>query len=172
MGLDITAYRGVQLLETVEDAEAWEDNYYMVDGKPETTYFYHEYLTDNPFADRAEGLTPGGVYTYQNKFDFGAGSYSGYNLWREQLCEAVFGFKPEIIWKNPTPFINAPFYYLINFSDCDGIINSELSARLAKDFADWQKTADAHSDEWFRTKYADWRKAAEIAADNGFIKFH
>ena len=68
-----------------------------------------------------------------------------------------------------------PFFELIHFSDCEGIIGPKISAKLAKDFADNQAKADVYRvDEasWFREKYSDWRRAFEMAADNGAVEFH
>lgn len=55
---------------------------------------------------------------------------------------------------------------------CEGVIGSSVSAKLAKDFADFQKDADAHEDRNFREKYAEWRKEFEMAADDGAVSFH
>lgn len=65
-----------------------------------------------------------------------------------------------------------PFWELINFSDCEGVLGPATSAKLAGDFATWQEKADQHPDEAFRVLYARWRKACEMAADGGALVFH
>lgn len=65
-----------------------------------------------------------------------------------------------------------PFWELISFSDCDGIIGPLVSAKLAQDFGDFQPAADDHPDQHFRDMYARWRTAFETAADTGFVDFH
>ena len=61
---------------------------------------------------------------------------------------------------------------MINFSDCEGVIGPKTSAKLAKDFAEFQAQADAHPDDWFRDLYTTWRRAFELASDDGAVGFH
>lgn len=174
MGLDITAYTKVKLIETLEDIEEWETKYWMADNDTQTDYIYSGYFKDgNYHKEWAEGLEPGGVYKYEDCHSFRAGSYSGYNRWREWLSMLGLGVMPETVWKNAKLYENKPFYRLINFSDCEGIISSKFSKELAKHFADHQSIVDASdSDEYYKEKYTDWRKAFELAADNGYVSFH
>jgi hypothetical protein len=65
-----------------------------------------------------------------------------------------------------------PFWELIHFSDCEGTIGPEVSAKLAQDFARYQDQADAHPDERFRDLYATWRTAFEMASQGGAVDFH
>ena len=44
---------------------------------------------------------------------------------------------------------DGPFWELINFSDCEGVIGPKTSAKLAGDFAAFQEKADAHHGQWF-----------------------
>jgi len=110
-----------------------------------------------------------------------AGSYGGYNRWREQLAELA-GYPAgdyeqygRTYQSHCVPCWNGeagPFSELINFSDCEGVIGASVSAKLAKDFADFQPKADAHEDDRFRMKYAEWRQAFEMASDSGAVDFH
>jgi hypothetical protein len=182
MGLDIAAYRG---LTRAAEGEGLHPEY-----AEEADYehgWFRLYKNDE-FPGRAGEIDDEGIYRATEEFGFRAGSYSGYNEWRDQLA-ALVGHPSEkhvvaasehlmlgdrwshaaSVWNNPAP---GPFMELINFSDCEGTIGTTVSAKLAKDFADWQEKADAHEDEWFREKYADWRKAFEMAADNGCVVFH
>lgn len=173
MGLDITAYRKAELIDTLPDTEAWEEKYYWPGNFTKTCFIYPPYVHDFHFAEWAKGLVAGGVYRYEEEFDFRAGSYSGYNVWRAQLCQMALGVGPGVLWENPLYYRNHPFYRLINFSDCEGLINAEFSAGLAKDFAAFQDHADHMQDDgYFAQKYADWREAFEMAADGGFVYFH
>lgn len=161
MGLDITAYKTATLvraatLKQITDAD------YDVEG---TTILYQM----GCFEAQSDGL-PGGVYRVsEEERDFRAGSYGGYNHWRSQLAELT-GKRASAIHNDPAPV--GPFVELINFSDCEGFIGPKTSAKLAKDFADWQDRADAHGDEYFAQRFADWRKAFELAAGAGVVKFH
>jgi hypothetical protein len=145
MGLDISAYSRVVPI-TGEMMDAWR----------------HPEVYVNPdFKERADGLE-NGIYRRlegSKEHNFRAGSYSGYNWWRDELANMA---------RPPA------FEELVNFSDCEGTIGHLTSAKLAADFAAHQEKADARRDDgtMFYQKYCDWRKACEIASDNGFLSFH
>lgn len=173
MGLDITAYRkltpanGNEAFDETGELK-YEDNW---------TQFYK-----NPdFPGRADDIQDRHAYKAEDSEGFCAGGYGGYNRWRDQLAELAgypltkymqYGQEQQshaaACWKG----VEGPFSELINFSDCEGVIGAAVSAKLAKDFADFQEKADAHQDERFRDKYAEWRKAFEMAADAGAVHFH
>ena len=114
---------------------------------------------------------------------FRAGSYSGYNHWREKLAEIAgypsietdrfgSGLKEMRHDAGAREAGSGPFYELIWFSDCEGIIGPITSAKLARDFADFQAKADAVEDDYWREKYGKWRQAFEMAAEEGAVDFH
>lgn len=109
-----------------------------------------------------------------SKFGFHAGSYSGYNQWREWLAALAGHGTPETIWNTPSP--SGPFVEMINFSDCEGTIGPDVSAKLAKDFAEWDERAKV-SGEGDGGKYSNYgrycnfREAFEAAADGGKVIF-
>jgi hypothetical protein len=160
MGLDISYYTNAVL---VPDAEV-DDDGYPTDDNAVLAYV-------NPdFTNQADDIQHKGVYRYDDSGAFRAGSYGGYNAWRDQLAELA-GFSSALdVWNREAP--EGPFVPLINFSDCEGIIGPDTSARLARDFAELQPKVDALSDGYFREKYADWRAAFEAVAGNGFVDFH
>lgn len=172
MGLDVTAYSQLQYIETIEDGEEWEDRYYFK--RDELGYkTFHARHWESAYADRAAPIVEGGVYRINGKeFDFRAGSYGGYNDWREVLSMMVHGVMPRTIWENTGAYKGTPFFELINFSDCEGILGAAVCAKLAADFAQYQGRADTSHDEWWLRKYGEWRKAFEIAADGGCVEFH
>lgn len=127
---------------------------------------YH--LSANPaFPGRADEIKDG-QYGSLAHSHFRAGSYSGYNEWRNQLAFLAGYAGAEDAWANCTC---GPFWELINFSDCEGVIGPVTSAKLAKDFADYQEKADEHESPYFRDLYKDWRIAFETASDNGAVLF-
>lgn len=167
MGLDITAYRGLR----EADEEQGDESLTLV--------------ASAEFADRAREFTRPRNYVAAESFDFRAGSYSGYSAWREQLARlaryphtsaddryAEQYPHATAAWTDPEETRGLPFWELINFTDCDGVLGTQVAAKLAQDFAALQSKADAHPDEYFRTKYAAWRKACEMASDRGAIEFH
>ncbi len=175
MGLDITAYSRIEMIDAVYDQDGEPID--PTTRKPIGGDFYRP--SENPHYDRADGIRPG-VYRYAKAIRHHAGSYGGYNRWREQLAELA-GW-PRIPHEEdganrPSCAASAwnategPFWELIAFSDCEGTIGAVTAAKLAKDFANHQAKADAHEDERFRAKYKEWRAAFELAADGGVVSF-
>jgi len=167
MGLDISAYP--RLVPAPGDVA-------MTDGEPDDWQSYFVVrrdeieMTEAHFPGATEGLTPG-VYRRDGEFGFRAGSYGGYNQWRDQLARLAGWSGATAAWDDPKS-VSGPFGRLINFSDCEGYIGPAPAAKLAADFAEYQHAADRHPDEWFREQYSRWRKAFEMAADGGLVDFH
>lgn len=177
MGLGITAYRKLTKIDAVFDA----------DGEPidpntreSIDYDMRAYLNPD-FPGRADEIEDRAIYSAEDSMGLHAGSYGGYNRWREKLAELAgypagdyeqYGrtYQSHCVpcWNGET----GPFSELINFSDCEGVIGAAVSAKLAKDFAEFQQAADQIEDERFRAKYAEWRKAFEMASDAGAVSFH
>lgn len=176
MGLDITAYSNLKKIDVV----------FNCDGEPIDPATRKEIEPDyyrpikNPHYDRADGITDG-VYLYDNSVGFHAGGYGGYNWWREELAKLggwPLGQYEQYGKIQPSHAASAwdanggAFWELINFSDCEGTIGATTSAKLARDFAEYQTKADAHENEGFRAKYGEWRAAFELAAKSGAVSFH
>jgi hypothetical protein len=172
MGLDITAYRQLVKAPAGSDPEADWDRCFRFYVNPE-------------FSGRDAGLEPGTVYVRPEPsatYEFRAGSYRGYNDWRNALARlAGFARGAEQAWNDGLE--HGPFIELINFSDCEGVIGPVVSAKLARDFAEWQERANSLAEKgrgapwcdapvWFLGLYAHWRKAFEMAADGGAVALH
>ena len=171
MGLDIMAYGGLELLEVLSPAER-DKKYHWSDDSVAYAYPETVTMTEKHWPGRSKNIVPGGVYKVNGAhISFRAGSYGGYNQWREWLCWLSLGCEPRVVWNNPDRYEGKPFYELINFSDCEGIIGPDVSRKLAQDFAEHQDHAVHDTQQWFVDKYADWRKAFEIAASGGFVDF-
>lgn len=172
MGLDITAYRGLRKIAVENESEDDDVQLYI---NPE-------------FRDQADGIDVESHYAAADSFGFHAGSYIWYGHWREMLAKLA-QYEPanagsannedDRRWIEQLPhsmgawaYDDGPFVELICFSDCEGVIGPVTSAKLARDFAEFQPKADEHPDEHFRRKYADWRKAFEMASDGGAVSFH
>jgi hypothetical protein len=112
---------------------------------------------------------------------FRAGSYSGYNWWREQLCQLALDVPPDDVWGDPEHYAGKPFVELINFSDCEGCIGPITAAKLAVDFREYgprvrtgaaKQITDDEERSYFLDTYNDWQQAFEIASRDGFVIFH
>lgn len=176
MGLDITYYRNLAKLDCVFDA----DGEPIDAGTRQPLEDAHRLYLNPDFPKQADGID--GMYSGEAVEGFRAGSYSGYNQWREQLAELAgypatdhdsYGRTRKRHDAGAWAAESGPFHELIHFSDCEGTIGPETSAKLAKDFADFQQRADSFGDDYWREKYAAWRKAFETAArENGAVSFH
>ena len=114
--------------------------------------------------------------------EFRAGSYSGHNNFRKLLVEAIHGVEIEHFWHNEEEYEGAPFYEMLNFSDCEGVIGVEESKKLHEDFvlhrgifedfvrSQYDKTNISIRAEYMEL-YDDWLKSFNIAADKGAVLF-
>lgn len=160
MGLDITAYSKIHFLHELPDGEDHSLDHPFL------------YPTDSPLQE--EGIKKG-CYGYEDKFQFRAGSYSGYSYYRTQLAKMVHGVPAEAVWENPERYTE--FVEQIHFSDCDGIIGPKTSEKLAKDYDEFRMKAEQFTktlpdgDYWL-SRYEDWSKAFHLASDGGVVEFH
>jgi hypothetical protein len=122
MALDITAFSRARFVapKADNDYEEHEEEHVYV------------YAVDWP--ERLDGREPGWYAVDGDAMHFRAGSYSGYNHWREQLCAAALGVHPKEVWEDPASFDGRPFVELINFADNEGAIGPKTSAKLLADF--------------------------------------
>ena len=177
MGLDITAYRNLKKIDCLFDAEG-----HPVDRNTgeEVDYDLHVYA-NHDFPKAHDGIEDRCVYKADDSFGFRAGSYGGYNAWRNQL--AKLGGWPEGIYEQYNREYKSyccaawdgqegPFAELINFSDCEGIIGPVVSAKLAKDFSDFESAAVQVDHPFFQETYRNFKLAFEVASDGGAVDFH
>lgn len=178
MGLDIVAYSKLKKVE-VEldedghpvDEDAWDsyNRVYATGGRNQ-----HDDLVDRGFYD-CEG----------EEYSFRAGGYGGYNAWRDTLAKlAGYPLTPyetrysgseashaAACWDGET---QGPFAEMIDFSDCEGCIGPKTSAKLFKDFVEFEdraKTFVTDDEGWFFKKYLEWKRAYEVASDGGMVRF-
>jgi hypothetical protein len=170
MGLDVTSY---SRLTPAPHAELESD------GAPVNWRIFWRLRpedisnTEHLWPGRTEGIAPPGVYSANDRLTFRAGSYSGFNEWRDTLAKCAGYPSARAVWETPDQFSGQPFVELLNFSDCEGVIGPVVAAKLAADFA----AADARitlamPGMWFLQLYAYWRLAFMLAADGGAVEFH
>ncbi|AWH87137.1 hypothetical protein [Limnobaculum parvum] len=179
MGLNITAYHQLNKIDTLFDDDGLPiDN---ATGKPLAINYFQAELNSN-FPGRADEIDDGAVYTYSNSMEFSAGTYRNYNNWRDDLAKLAgysLGSRDDHGLDRKSYRVaclnseQGPFSELINFSDCGGVIGTAVSAKLAKDFANFNQRAQSFSeDTYFYAKYIQWHTAFELASDNGAVDFH
>lgn len=156
MGLDITAYRGIEYVGPPEGI--WPEGQMR--------------LYVNPyFPEQSDGLRDG-QYTYEKRLSFRAGSYRGYSAWRNELAKMVHGVPAELVWASPEKY--PAFIDLIYFSDCEGTIGHRTADKLLTAFCANVDKAREHKTEnqpRFYTQYILWLAAFALAADGGAVSF-
>ena len=167
MGLDITVLVDPKLVTA---------------GAPDPNSNYRGYwVYKHPsFPKQFEGFEEG-VYEGET-WGFRAGSYSGYNEFRQYLSLVGMNAAPETVWGDTKKYLKKPFFEQVNFSDCEGSIGPVVARKLAKDYADNResfvkfiemKFKDTTDREYFINKYDEWSMAfSEAGATNGAVLFH
>lgn len=164
MGVDITGYKSASFVRERGEDEDWDDD---------LTYVYK----NDDFPNRADELVQSGLYDAEYVADLGM-AYSSYNFWRDELAR-ISGWPSRDMervgarhccdcWEGK----EGPFSELINFSDCEGAIGAAVSAKLARDFAQFQEKAIEGKTPDFPDRYAKMRTIFEGAAQGGFVIFN
>ena len=180
MGLAVSCYKNIRLIETKIDE--YEEYY----SDEETDYFITNLNEDYP--DRSKELVDNSCYGYSDEDSFRAGSYGNYNQWRDLLAKFA-GYPPieverygriqtrydEYVWQ----YIDeGDFYELINFSDCEGFLDTMTCKKLYNDFEQNKDRLETFKFEvnedatWFKSKYQEWLELFKFASENGCVSFH
>lgn len=176
MGLDITAYSNIKCL----DAHLNDDEEAVYNSTGEEVQEHSFHVWKNPsFPGRADELIDGAIYTYEDCTGHGVG-YGGHYWWRNELAEMA-GYplgEHEMSHGTETNHFGGalnseggPFYELINFSDCEGVIGAAVSTKLLADFKSFHEKAESIGSHFFE-QYKHWQSAMEMASNNGCIIFH
>ena len=143
MGLDITAKS--KIVTEKESPEAYEFNM-LLDADTETLYInpdfpshMNEYSTDSP-----DHLVNYLVTEDSKEHAFNAGSYASFNEFRNLLCVAINGIDAETVWENINKYEDKPLFKMINFSDCEGSMDSATAKTLLADFKEHRDTFVNH----------------------------
>lgn len=167
MGLDIVVYEELKFVRDIPRRRLTDADY-------ETELII---IPSQKFFPGRCNLQPGFYRSIGRKDRFRAGSYSGYNSWRDELARLAGHPNAEAYW-NGNGDDNWPFYPLIDFSDCDGILGPEVCTRLARDFKGWNAKARKHQPaswgpeaSWFYEQYQKWQSAFVLAQGKGIVVF-
>jgi hypothetical protein len=171
MGLDILAISKLRLMTPEVKAALDRLPELSTDDEPVLT------VTDRTKKEdccRCLDMTNGDYYktAESEEYDFSAGSYSSYSDFRKEISETFLNSTPARVWSSPQSYQGQPFYELVDFSDCEGVIGTEVCAKLHKDFVEGREKFKSEVDSsWSMGRYDNWTKALEIAKDDGIIVF-
>ncbi len=165
MGLDIRAYNQIEFV--------CEGSALNVESPEAKGLVYLYAFPGEIFQARADGFKDGFYKVHGAQLIFRAGSYSGYNQWRNILSEIMLGTSANSVWETPKEFEGYPFYELINFADNEGIIGPKTSMKLSLDFEmHREKIAErARFQMWILETYDHFAEAFKLASDNGVVEF-
>lgn len=168
MGLDVSAYKNVKRLESFE-----ADEY----GEPKDVETVQVSIAG--FKERAGNIVDG-YYTYEDEYGFRVGSYSGYNNWRNELARLAgykitkyteMGQERECYAAGAWQSGSGAFWELINFSDCEGVLGTEVCKKLLADFIEYDERAKTFDSDFYE-RYKEWTEGMKYAAENGLFDFH
>lgn len=182
MGLDIAAFSHLEKV----DPELYDYDYeegqdvYSKDGAPCDPVVWVRKNEYKP--ERCE--YPDGPYFYEERTGFYAGGYLSYGSWRNLLAKFADGYDP--VEGEASPYAagawasgEGPFWELIDFSDCEGMLGTKVCQKLLNDFTQYESKLEAFCADmdledaaWFSGKYQEWRNALQLAAQGGCILFH
>jgi len=113
--------------------------------------------------------------------DFHVGSYSTYNKLRNLICLSIHGVKVETVWDNEHKYAGTACWDLLNFSDCEGAIDSKVSAVILKDLEENRDNFISYLNkdtdigdmdtEHYTESYDNLIKCFELGADGGVVLF-
>jgi hypothetical protein len=178
MGLHVYAISNIVTEHT--DPELFEFQKLMAE-EPESLYLNPDFM----YHTQDYGSTPGQIEYYQTDdtetADMSCGSYSSYNKFRNLLSLAILGVKAETAWESGDTYVNSPLWDIINFSDCEGIIDTTTSSKLLQEFKDSREAfvkyikADSEIGEMDSEHYIDlydsFINVFEVASENGFVQY-
>lgn len=133
------------------------------------SYKGEDRLTLYPEYDQGDGLA--GTYRAVETGHFHAGSYSGYNYFRNQLTQFAYNMPAKDLWESSIE--SGPFYEIINFTDCDGHIGPTTSAKLYNDFEQYYEKAKTYDSDIgnysFKGRYENFMNFFKIASENNGV---
>jgi hypothetical protein len=163
MGLALVVYTNVKKADAYycnedEEVKSSATGQYMKEN--------HFYARDVPaqWPGRSGIIEQGLVYTFDEKITILQETYSNYTQWRHFVRSAVIVCAED---KNA-------FSELINFSDCEGVLGTEVCTKLATDFKRHERLmmTQLKHDIWFTEIYNRLNEGFAKVGNNGIIAFH
>ena len=151
MGLDITAYKNIKIIESEEP-----EYYFSNTGFPQSNMI--------DFENKEIQIN------FDEEFDFRAGSYGGYNKFRNELCISANNISDEELWASKDESLK--FYWLINFTDCDGYIGTSYCDILYDEFCKYEDEVKLKLNEYFHETYDNFKEAFRLGQESGLVSFH
>ena len=168
MGLDVGYYENLDAIELPAGAKSSDD---IQEWMEENDVI--EVRSGDGFLPRLDDLRPAFYKGSGRQGSFRAGSYGGYNRWRNELCQVMLGVNARVVWESPSKWSDSEFYELIDFSDCEGFIGPRTCAKLARDFMKNRKrfVQSPLTTDYDAQIYDKFQAAFVLASDTGCVRF-
>jgi hypothetical protein len=166
MGLDVSVYQNNKVLDINEDDEDYD-------------YDFHAFAQEEEWEDRIKNLEKDRFYEGDQVAHLVSYPYSSHNRFREELIRLIgrsdllYPHDGKINWDKLHPEKNLPFYELIYFSDCEGVLDWQTSEKLYNDF----KNHEFFANQFFKEeesnlrRFNNWMETFELGKDNGVVVF-
>jgi len=179
MGLEIYAISNIVIKHLDPDAYSFNE---LLDSE------LNSFHINRDFESHVSDYSSAGLdivdYTHTNESvenSVSMGSYSSYNIFRNLLSKAVLKVNAETAWNKPSKYCNKPLWDIINFSDCDGVIDCSTSKTLYNNLKESRsifKTYISKTDsigemdeEHNMQLYDELIKCFKLGAEDGIIIF-
>lgn len=156
MGLDIRVYKNVKITTN-------QDN-----------YNFKAYVAGEDWNWKIKKLQNRELYIGESLNKNLGYSYSSHNRFRETLIKVIG--RTDLLKTNGTidweklP-VDLPFNAFIDFSDCEGCLDWEVSEIIYQDFNVWKDKAEQILDEYTFKYYLKWLDIFDSARNNGVVVF-
>lgn len=176
MGLDITAISAIttQVLDPITF-----DFHKLLDAEIESFYVNSDFPNHSLEFEVKSGEVKFVRSEESVEHEFNVGSYSTYNKLRNLICLSIHGVKVESVWDNARKYAGTTCWDLLNFSDCEGVIDSKTSAGILKDLEENRDnfisylTKDSDigdmDTEHYTESYDNFIRCFTLGADEGVV---
>lgn len=167
MSLDVTTHIDIRLVHTGPPADDEWDR-------------YRWFLRVAEYGDRMDGVNEG-TYETKKASSFRVSTFGDYNLFRNMLAMVGMGAQDQEVWSNPREFRGRPFWEQVDFSDCEGNIGPETSAKLARDYEEQREAFKIFLENrvggeealYYLGIYESFALSFKLAAEgHGLVSFH
>ena len=170
MGLDVSVYRNYKVIERNEE-NVDEDGYFEGD------YDFHVYQAIPEWNYKCEELEIDEYYTADRICHSISYPYSSHMWFRKELLkligrdDLIKGY--DIDWDGIVENTDMDFYEFINFSDCEGTLDSKISKVILGNFLKYEdKVRGMDREDRFVNCYDSWIETfTEGSKDNSVVIF-
>jgi len=156
MGLYVRVYKNIKKIKDCDEAD------------------FRAFVDHPSWKFKIKNLEEDGCYVGEQAQPTISYPYSAHSFFRETLIKLI---EREDLLDNAGNIDyerlpeDIPFYDFINFSDCEGCLDWEVSAKIFEDFEKYNKKAMEKLTGFSNQRYQEWYEIFKSAKDNGVVVF-